>query len=270
MKTLRRWRTMVRTLALTVLAAALLPGVALLSERDSSALYSGYSFPPVWGDVDCDGRAAIGDAVKTARYLLGLAVVQPEGCPPIGSQVQVGDDERVFGDLDCSGDIRISDALKMARVLAGLSVHQEPACPLIAAYTHMPGPANDAVDVWTDKEAYSLGEPISVSIAVRNDNPEAMEISFASSQRFDILLTDAELRRIWIWSADRVFAAELGLEKLPPGGELKYAEIWEQANDDGQPVPPGNYLVFGQIPGCSELWDACPAWSPEPVEIVIQ
>jgi parallel beta-helix repeat protein len=87
----------------------------------------------IWGDVDCDDAVVIGDALKIARYLLGLSVSQEEGCPEIGSAVLVDAEERTWGDADCDEVVVIGDALKTARHLLGLSVSQEKGCPEIGS-----------------------------------------------------------------------------------------------------------------------------------------
>jgi branched-chain amino acid transport system substrate-binding protein len=97
----------------------------------------------LFADVDCDGDVSIGDALKIARFLIGLPVSQEPWCAEIGETVHVdGADideaERVWGDVDCDGDVSIGDALKAARFLIGLPVSQEPGCPPIGetVYVH--------------------------------------------------------------------------------------------------------------------------------------
>jgi CSLREA domain-containing protein len=86
---------------------------------------------PLWGDIDCDGSVVIGDALKTARYLLGLSVSQEPGCPEPGADITADGEPRVWGDVDCDESVAIGDALKIARWLLGLSVSQEEGCPEI-------------------------------------------------------------------------------------------------------------------------------------------
>jgi CSLREA domain-containing protein len=86
---------------------------------------------PLWGDIDCDGVVVIGDALKTARYLLSLSVSQEAGCPEPGVEVTVNGIDRTWGDVDCDETVAIGDALKIARWLLGLSVSQEEGCPEI-------------------------------------------------------------------------------------------------------------------------------------------
>jgi parallel beta-helix repeat protein len=85
----------------------------------------------LWGDVDCDGSAAIGDALKLARYLLGLSVSQTSPCPFVGADTHVEGMLLSWGDADCDGSVAIGDAVKTARHLLDLSVSQEAGCPRI-------------------------------------------------------------------------------------------------------------------------------------------
>jgi hypothetical protein len=43
-----------------------------------------------WGDIDCDGAIGPIDALKLLRHDAGLEVMQEEGCPEIGDEVELG------------------------------------------------------------------------------------------------------------------------------------------------------------------------------------
>jgi hypothetical protein len=95
----------------------------------------------IWGDLDCSGAMNIGDAVKLARYLLGLSVDKPDSCPIIDRPVAAEGSEQTWGDVDCDGKLSISDALKIARALMGLPVSQAEGCPQIGGIvTEEPAP----------------------------------------------------------------------------------------------------------------------------------
>lgn len=85
-----------------------------------------------WGDVDCDGDVDIGDAQKTARFLINLPISQGQGCPAINSTV-VGAAPRQWGDVDCDGDVDIGDAQKTARFLIDLPISQGQGCSAIGS-----------------------------------------------------------------------------------------------------------------------------------------
>ncbi len=40
----------------------------------------------IMGDVDCSGAVTAVDALKILRYVAGLPVSLPDGCPPIGPE----------------------------------------------------------------------------------------------------------------------------------------------------------------------------------------
>ncbi|MDO8615772.1 MAG: hypothetical protein Q7T33_08570 [Dehalococcoidia bacterium] len=103
--------------AITVEGAAATPTPAPDGEREA-----------LWGDVDCNGGVAIGDAQKLSLSLVGIAVTQTPTCPPIGGAVSVDALPRTWGDVDCSGAITIGDAQKVARSLIGLPVEQGGGC----------------------------------------------------------------------------------------------------------------------------------------------
>ncbi|MDO8617189.1 MAG: choice-of-anchor Q domain-containing protein [Dehalococcoidia bacterium] len=85
----------------------------------------------LWGDIDCSGGVAIGDAQKIARDLIDLPVTQADGCPRIGSEVTVGGQHHPWGDIDCGGAVTIGDAQKIARDLIDLAISQAAGCPEI-------------------------------------------------------------------------------------------------------------------------------------------
>ncbi|MFQ5858921.1 MAG: hypothetical protein ACE5LU_25255 [Anaerolineae bacterium] len=91
-----------------------------------------FSDSVAWADVDCDGDVDIGDAQKTARFLIDLPVSQEQGCPAINGTV-VEAAPRQWGDVDCDGDVDIGDAQKTARFLINLPVSQEQGCPAIGS-----------------------------------------------------------------------------------------------------------------------------------------
>jgi hypothetical protein len=79
--------------------------------------------PPAQGNVNCDATVTSVDALQLLRYVAGMNVSQPPGCPAIGSEVA-----SLFGDVDCNGSVTSVDALKVLRYVAGLPVAQTEPC----------------------------------------------------------------------------------------------------------------------------------------------
>ncbi len=95
-----------------------------------------------------------------------------------------------------------------------------------------------------ERARFDAGEPVLLSLAVRNAGRAPLVLEFASGQRVDYVIRCAG-REIWRWSADRAFTMALGTMTLAPGEERTYAERWPQATTDGRPAGPGTCAYVG-------------------------
>lgn len=64
------------------------------------------------GDVDCDGRTTVADAILVARYALSLTELSSE--------------QIAHADVDSSGSVTVADAIIIARLALGLSGEEQP------------------------------------------------------------------------------------------------------------------------------------------------
>ena len=94
-----------------------------------------------------------------------------------------------------------------------------------------------------DKAVYRPGEPITFTLKAVNGTSGPIRLSFATAQRFDLVMRDREGREVWRWSAGRMFAQMIGEETLNPSG----GELFFPAMAEGK-FPPGEYTVNGVIP----------------------
>jgi hypothetical protein len=78
-----------------------------------------------------------------------------------------------------------------------------------------------------DKPTYRSGEPIGMELRVVNEGERQQILRFASGQRHDFHIEDAEGRQVWRWSAGRGFIQMLGEERLEVGEELVYREEFQ-------------------------------------------
>lgn len=96
----------------------------------------------------------------------------------------------------------------------------------------------------TDKNFYSRGEPVRISLFKLNVSPYPITFTYPTSQRYDFAVTGF-LGEVWRWSADRIFVPVVETITLHPGRARSYVEIWNQVNLQGSRVPSGLYRVTG-------------------------
>ena len=100
---------------------------------------------------------------------------------------------------------------------------------------------NVEVEARTGRSQYRAGDEVEVSVTVNNKGPGPVELTFASSQRYDfLLLEDGE--EVWRWSRDKMFAMVLGHLLLEPGEGQTYTETWRLGG-----VPRGEYELVGVV-----------------------
>jgi intracellular proteinase inhibitor BsuPI len=93
------------------------------------------------------------------------------------------------------------------------------------------------------KGVYAQGEPLELTLEVVNRSQRPITLGFRTSQRYDLLIQNAQGQEVWRWSAERMFAQMLGQEVLSPnGGKLTYHVVVREK------IPRGAYTVIGVVP----------------------
>jgi hypothetical protein len=101
------------------------------------------------------------------------------------------------------------------------------------------------VDVATDTDRYHIGDPVNIIITVANSGPDTTLV-FSDGQHADFEITNEIGQHIYLWSHDMAFIQ--AITRIPvEQGETKVLlnDIWNQVDDDGNPVPPGKYYIDG-------------------------
>jgi hypothetical protein len=103
------------------------------------------------------------------------------------------------------------------------------------AFASEPDHVGLRVALATDKSVYSPDEPIMVTFEIENLSTIPVTLDFASAQRFDLAIMDANGSEIWRWSTGHMFAQMLGQEVLgPEQPRLTYIEALSSTLDAGQ------------------------------------
>lgn len=103
---------------------------------------------------------------------------------------------------------------------------------------------------------FQQGDLIDVKIRLLNCARSEITRTYATAQRYDLSVSgpDGEL---WRWSTGQTFAQEESEETYQSGDEVDYKFTWDQTDQDGNPVPPGEYDMLAEITSCNESGQNC-------------
>jgi hypothetical protein len=90
---------------------------------------------------------------------------------------------------------------------------------------------------------YSYGQTVHLIFTVANHTKSAINYEFATSQKFDMIISDNAGKPIWKWSRNRVFGQLYHQMTLNSGESTVYSAYWQQRDNNDTPVPPGTYSV---------------------------
>lgn len=106
------------------------------------------------------------------------------------------------------------------------------------------------------KSSYGAGEPVTVSLDVRNISDKEVKLDFPNDLEFDLtvqseldLLFTSIPRNIWQYSAEAEHLPRPRPHsiKIAPGATHHFKGVWRQLDYGGKPVKPGRYIVTGLL-----------------------
>lgn len=93
----------------------------------------------------------------------------------------------------------------------------------------------------------AYGETVPLKLTLENDDDKRASLIIGGSLPEDFVVTTPDGKGIWYWDCGRFdYDAIYGLY-LEPGEKREFLEEWQQVNHQGEPVPPGEYDVYGTI-----------------------
>jgi hypothetical protein len=81
----------------------------------------------------------------------------------------------------------------------------------------------------TDKERYTAGEAVKLSITASNETLQPLQLFFTSSQRYDFAVLK-DKSEVWRWSSDKMFSMQTETIFLSSGEKLAFEETWIPEN----------------------------------------
>jgi len=93
------------------------------------------------------------------------------------------------------------------------------------------------------------GEPVPISFQVENCGTEPVPVTYATSQRYEIVVEDDDGNEVWRWSRDKLFTQAISEEEFKSFTSVTYFQLWDKRDLEGKPVPFGRYTVTATLVG---------------------
>jgi|GEM_PF-3738726 len=84
---------------------------------------------------------------------------------------------------------------------------------------------------------------------------EDLKLRFNTSQKYDIVVTDANGTEVYRWSDGKTFLQFISYEDLKKAQVLSFSEVWDLKGKSGRKVPGGQYTVRVEMKAFPEDWN---------------
>jgi hypothetical protein len=98
----------------------------------------------------------------------------------------------------------------------------------------------------TERSSYKVGEAVPLTFSVTNTQTSSRILKFASGQEFDIEIS-RDGREVWRWSNGKMFPQMVRILPLGPGEVLQFKETWDQQDNEGHLLAPGDYMATAYL-----------------------
>lgn len=107
------------------------------------------------------------------------------------------------------------------------------------------------LELAADRAVYRVGEPVELTLAATNSGSAPVTLTAPSSQLYDFAILN-DSGAVWRWSRGRMFLTVLTPLTIRPGEVRTFKEKWDQRDQSGRQVGPGDYVVEGLLIGGKE------------------
>jgi len=89
---------------------------------------------------------------------------------------------------------------------------------------------------------------VQIGIVVTNVSDKILPFRFSSGQTYDVMIADAASgKEVWRWSHGNFFTQVVRSDSIRAGGKWQFDVSWDRKDNDGNPVPAGQYHVTAVI-----------------------
>lgn len=97
-------------------------------------------------------------------------------------------------------------------------------------------------------DSVAVGSPVPIRIRVTNETSAPLDLYLRGREiTFDITVADSSGNAVWRRLEGQVIPAIVQIRTLAPGETLVLDDRWDQISRNGSQVPPGGYLVRGEV-----------------------
>ncbi len=123
-------------------------------------------------------------------------------------------------------------------------------------------PVLRSLRVWVEAPSEVASDvPVPLVMRVKNVDAKPVQLEYGLGHQFVVTRPDGTY--VWSSTSEMGIIDDVGrILTLGPGEEISFNWEWRQWDDQGEPVPPGSYLVYG-------VFDAYPEVPAEPVMLSI-
>jgi hypothetical protein len=95
----------------------------------------------------------------------------------------------------------------------------------------------------------TVGAPVPMTLRVTNPTSRPLTLYLRGRPvAFDLVVAQTDGTIVWHRLAGAVITMVLQVRTLAPGETLEFKDTWKQTTKAGRRVPPGDYVVTGELP----------------------
>ena len=96
--------------------------------------------------------------------------------------------------------------------------------------------------------SFSPGQQVQLVLSVRNRSTSSQTISFNTAQQYNFAVFESgTATEVWTWSLGQAFAQQATTLTIPAGQTQTFTVVWNQTDEAGFAVAPGNYEVLAGL-----------------------
>lgn len=99
----------------------------------------------------------------------------------------------------------------------------------------------------TTLEADEANGKIDIRFALRNISGKDLQITYGSGQKYDFWIHNEKDEEVYRWSFGKSFTQALIERELLNSEVIEFNEAWDLHDNEGNPVPPGQYTITVKV-----------------------